>query len=365
MLPGGFSPVRFAKSTIKYTNPLVYAADKAKDVIQGNGDQLPGVYRGSFPAQGPDIPTSQALYDVNSGYVQAATTGGANTFSGGGTGYGTTGTGTGGTGYTTEQQAFKDALPTSLENIRQTYGRDPFSTGRNDLQGSASNLFNSVRSSQTGINNGRANNELNRMNGIQDILSYVRNGMQQGASRLANANATESSASGALGRAYNQIGNQKARGVNNQAGLQSNQFDQTQGELNQQKQLGVDDFHRTRDNLVTNIGTQLRNQLSALDAQAQGLSLPDRIAVDQEKQSLIDAGQAKLQEVDQWLQDQLGTINPQSQDQVQLQAQGLRSAGQGSSNPFDLGGFGQQVQNEQNPAISQLPIFTRNKRYFQ
>lgn len=369
-LIGGFSPRNFVKQAGSFLNPTGGVTNY--DVFTNVGKQrTPQAqeWANNIPQPNPSDFTVDYASLVNSGALtqDGGQVGGTSTYNtGGGGGYGGGGGGgsTGPSQLQLQQEAFLGALPTSLENIRQTYGRDPFTSGKSNLQGVASNLLNRQRSSQTGIDNSRANNELNRMTGIQDILSYVRNGLTQGASRLANANATESSATGALGRAYNQLGSQKARGVNSQAGLVSNQLNQSQQQLQDQGQLGVEDFRRTRDNLVTNIATELRNKLATLDAEARGLSLPDRIAVDQEKQNLINAGQAQLQEVDQWLQSQLGGVVPQTPEQVQLAAQGLRQAGQGSNNPFDLGDFGTQVMNEQTPAISQMPLFTRNKRYY-
>lgn len=345
-------------------NFLTRAVDKV--VSAAGGDLTPGFSL-------PDVSKAQPTGTYNSWGKNAPQVLGANTDSsgsglsvlqngtiGGGTTSGYGGTSSGTPVYNSQQTAFRNSLPSSLQNIRQTYGVDPFTTGRTTLLGDAKSLFNTQRAGQTAIDRGRANNELSRMNGVQDILGYVRNGMQQGGSRLAANNATESSASDALARAYNQIGNQKTRSVNNQAGLQTVQLDQSQQDLNSQTATGKEDFDRTRTNLVNNITTNLRYQLAQLDQQAQGLSIPDRIAVDQEKQTLIDAGQKQLQEVDQWLQDQLATITPESQDQVLADVQGLRAAGTASPNPFNTGDFsGQQVQG---PAVAQLPLFTRNKK---
>lgn len=245
-----------------------------------------------------------------------------------------------------------------LNNIRQS-GTDAFGNATSGYQGSAQGAYNSIRDTQTGINNSRNNNELNRLNGIQDILGYVRNGLQQGASRLAANNATESSATGALGRAYQQIGSQKARGVNNGAGLQNAQLDQSQSALQQHIIDTTNDLHRQRDQQVNSIGSTIRQQLAQLDQQAIGLSLPGRIAVDQEKQKIVDAGLAQLQGVDQWFQQQVGTVAPETQDQRIAAVQGLRAAGTALDNPFTQQFDQQQVQG---PAIDQLPLFTRNKK---
>lgn len=261
------------------------------------------------------------------------------------------------------QAAYNQAtgqVDSGLNNIRQS-GADAFGNAYRGLQGNLSDAIQGYKGQQTGIDNSRANNELNRLNGIQDILGYVRNGLQQGGSRLAASNATESSATGALQRAYQQLGSQKSRSVNSQAGLQSNQLDQSQKALTDNENYSKVVLQRNRDNAVNTIGTDLRDQLSKLDQQAQGLNLAGRIQVDQEKQSLVDKGLAQLQELDQWYAGQLSGVAPQTQDQVIAAAQGLRSAGTALSNPFaDQLNFDQQQV--QGPAVNQLPLFTRNKK---
>lgn len=249
-------------------------------------------------------------------------------------------------------------VDSALNNLRTGAGGS-FDSARLALQGYGDTAYNTLNNSQTDINNGRANNELNRMNSIQDILGYVRNGLQQGGSRLAASNATESSATGALQRAYNQIGSQKTRSVNNQAGIQSAQLDQSQSKQAQAVQTTIQDFHNKRDQYVNDISNGLRDQLAQLDQTAQGLNLAGRIQVDQEKQALIDANMAKLQEVDQWLQGKLSSIAPISQDQIQAQAYGLQQAGTQLSNPFTQQFDQQQVQGA---PLDQLPLMVRNKK---
>lgn len=254
--------------------------------------------------------------------------------------------------------ALTGQINSSLSNIRQG-GTDAFGNAFLGYQGTAQDDLNSIRDTQTGIDNSRNTNELNRQNGIQDILGYVRNGLQQGASRLAANNATESSATGALGRAYQQIGSQKVRAVNSGAGLQNAQLDQSQSQLQQHIADTTTDLHRQRDTYVNQIGSDVRDKLAQLDTQAQGLSLPGRIAVDQEKQNIVNAGMQQLQGVDQWFQSQIGGVSPETQDQQLTAVQGLRGAGTALSNPFSQQFDQQQVQG---PAVDQLPLFTRNKK---
>lgn len=309
-------------------------------------------------------PNSQSYWQ-NQGYnlinnpnptpqVNGATNGsGGNVLSGGGGGGGTVDP------LAQQKTSFLNQLPAALQNITQS-GQEAFTGAHNQLQSSAQDLFNTISTGQKGIDTSRENNELNRLNGIHDILGYVRNGINSSNSRLANANALDSSAAGAFARAYGQAGNDKARSVGNQAFLQGRNIDTSQDALNLQKTTGLSKFQSARDDAVNTISSNVRSALATLDQQAQGLSLPGRIAVDQQKQQIIDAGMGQLQSVDSWLQGQVGGINPESSDAVQSTARQLQSAGTAGTNLFDVGNLNPGVQ-VAGPAIDQLPLFTRRK----
>jgi hypothetical protein len=258
-------------------------------------------------------------------------------------------------GYNTARQG----IASGLSNIQQG-GTDAFGNAKTSLQQNAQGIFTGIRGGQESINRGRQTNELNRMNATQDLLGYIRSGMRQGASRLASMNATDSSGTDALTRAYQSVGAQKSRGINNQAALQGRGLDLQQSDLNRSRDEAVTGFRQTRDNVVNQIGQDLRAKLAALDQQAVGLSLPDRIAVDQEKQRIIDAGMGQLQEVDQWLQGQLGSVIPQSNEQIQATAREMQQAGTATANPFMTGPL--QQQQVMGPSLDQLPLFTARKR---
>lgn len=294
-----------------------------------------------------------------SGSVQGVTDGGAGTYddsSGGSYGYSSGGV------YdpmAAQRTSWLNMLPGAVSNIGQN-ARDAFGSAGRSLQGSAESLFNTVNQGQRAINSSRENVELNRLNGVKDILNFVRNGLRSGNAKLANMNATESSAAGELGRVFGSLGTDRMRGVGNQAFLQNRGIDTQQEQLDLQRGQGQTDFHRQRDEVVANIGSQVRQQLAELDAQGQGLGVTGRVAVDQEKQRVIDEGMTQLNAVDQWLQGQLGGIHPQDQGTTRANAVALQQGGTGNITPFDFGQFnGIQVNG---PAIDQLPIFTRARR---
>jgi hypothetical protein len=255
--------------------------------------------------------------------------------------------------------AYKNQYTSGISNVGTGAG-EAFGTLGSTLQGSAEDIFNKYRVGQQGIDTSRANNELNRITSMGDIVGYVRNGIRQGYSRLANSNSVDSSAAGALEGAYSQLGTSKARGVNNQAAIQSHSIDQDQANLGVERGSDVHAFQRQHDQGVAAIGADVRNKLAVLDQGAIGLSLPDRVNIDAEKQRIINEGKAKIAGAGEWLQSKLGTINPQNNEQIIAQANQLQQAGTNIANPFSTGPTDrQQVIG---PAIDQLPIFVSRRR---
>lgn len=288
---------------------------------------------------------------------------------GGGAPGGTAGASLGGAGYGTgggtydpmaaQRTSWLNMFPGAVNNITQS-GRDAFGSAGRTLQGGAESLFNTIKTGQHAIDTSRENVELNRLNGVKDILGFVRNGLRQGGARLATMNAGESSATGELGRAYNQLGGERMRGVGNSAFLENRNIDTQQEGLDLQRGQGQTDLHRQRDEAVATIGSQVRQQLSDLDSQGQGLGITGKIAVDQEKQRIIDEGMAQLNGVDGWLQNMLGGVSAEGGDAVRTNAVALQQGGTGNITPFDFGTF--EGQKLQGPAIDTLPIYTRSRR---
>lgn len=258
------------------------------------------------------------------------------------------------------QTNFLNQLPGAMTNISSN-ATDATSSANRTNEGTAASIFSTAKTGQNTINASRDNVELNRLNGVQDITDYVRNGLTSGANVIGNMGAGESSAEDALSRAYTTQGGQKARNVGNQAFIANHTIDANQQNLNDQTTSSVADLHRQRDEQIATIGSQARQQLAALDSQAVGLSLPDRIQVDQEKQKIIDSATNALSGVDSWLNGQLAGVTPEDQATISKNANALKLGGTAGTNPFDTNtnSTGLQVSG---PDISQLPLFTRNKK---
>lgn len=290
---------------------------------------------------------------------------GANAGAGGsGYGYDAYGSYVPGGGYTdpnaARRQSWMGALGGALGNIRSN-ATDAFGSGVRSLQGSAEGLFNEVKQGQGAIDRSRENVELNRLSGVKDILGFVRNGLKQGSARLANMNSGESSAAGEIARQFGLIGGDRMRSVGNSAFLQNRDIDTQQDALNLKRGQGTTDFQRARDDIVSTIGQQVRQQLAELDSQGAQLGANGQVDVEGEKQRVINAGIGALNNVDQWLQGQLGGVQAEGQDKVRSNAVALEQGGTGNITPFDFTGSegGMQVQG---PAIDQLPLFTRTRK---
>lgn len=250
-------------------------------------------------------------------------------------------------------------LGSAVGNIRNN-ASDAFGSGARSLQGSAESLFNSIKQGQQGIDTSRENIELNRLNGVKDILGFVRSGLRQGGSRLANMNAGESSAAGEIARQFGLIGSDRMRTVGNSSFLQNREQDTAQSALDLKRGQGRTDLSRTRDDMVATIGQQVREQLANLDSQGAQLGATGQVDVEGEKQRVIDAGIGALNNIDSWLQGQLGGINPEDAAKIKTNAVALQQGGTSDITPFDFGQFpGMQVQG---PAVDQLPLFTKTRK---
>lgn len=347
-----------------FTNPLAGTSGAISQLGGIGGSNLGSFSNLSVPASDPQVlgATSGAV----EGAVTVGTDGSPMHYVNGqwvpmdvsGYGASNTGSNTDPNPYNTQQQSFLNGISGALGNIHQG-GRDAFTNAGNNLQNSANGILSSFSTGQQNIDQGRQNNELGRMNATQDLLGYIRSGLRQGGSRIASMNAGDSSAPDALARAYNQVGAQRQRGINNQAGVVGRNIDIQQNQQKKGLQDQLQSFNLTRDNFVNNISQSVRNSLAALNQQAAGLSLPDQLNVEQQKQQIIDEGMGQLQSIDNWLQQQTSAISPMDAEQVTLGARQLQQAGSASPNQFAVNPINQQMI--QGPQVDQLPLFSARK----
>lgn len=218
------------------------------------------------------------------------------------------------------------------------------------------------RNSQDALNRQSATNEAQRLQGTQGILGALGRGVKSGMTMLGNRNAGSSSAAGEIARAYGDIARRDQSGVNNQYATGNEDIAVQQNLLGQDMSTQQRKFKENMDIEINSKVEEARNALSALDAQIAGASLPDRIAIDQEKQNIKNSLIAKLQGYDQKLAAGIQKIDPTSREQNLATAQQRLAAGQVPESAFTFTDqIPAQFQNTGGQA-SGLPLFTLNKR---
>lgn len=220
-------------------------------------------------------------------------------------------------------------------------------------------LLDQLRAGQTAIDRQSVQNELARKQGTQGVLGMVGRGIQSAGVMLNNKNASDSSASGAIARAYGQLGQRQLSDVGNQYAQGENALQQSQADLALQQAAGQRQFGADKARVVNNIVAQAENSLSALNAQMINTpGITDRIQLEQEKERIRSETMQALAQYDDTYNQGVAGIKPISQDNRRSEALRLASAGQAPENAFD---FTEQAPAQfagTGPFASDLPIFT-------
>ena len=216
---------------------------------------------------------------------------------------------------------------------------------------------------QQGINNKGVNAEMAKSQGTQGVLGMVGRGIRSGGVTLANKNAGDSSAAQAIANAYGDVGRRAQSSVNNQYGQEINQIGLDQADLEAQRSLGLGKFNDQKNQTVNSIVAEAEQSLSALDAQIANASLPDRIAIEQEKQNIRNSAMSKLQAYDAMLAQKNAEIRGSSAEERRTEAQRLAQQGQASNLDFNYTTEAPAQFQGTGPYASELPLFTfKNRR---
>lgn len=207
------------------------------------------------------------------------------------------------------------------------------------------------------------NNEAARTQGMQGILDMVGRGVQSGGRYLANRNAGNSSAAGEIARAYGDIGRRQASSVGNQYAQNSQEIAIDQDNQNYNVGKTQRDFSQTLQDSVNTIVESARTQLAQLDLDGANASLPDRIAIEQEKQNIKNQVFAKLQQYDVQLQQGAQNIKARDRQGNMAAATQQLAAGQAPAESFQYTDQAPAQFQNTGPFSSGLPIFINpNKR---
>lgn len=224
---------------------------------------------------------------------------------------------------------------------------------------SIQDFLDSYRSGQSKIDQSAANNMLAKRQGVSGIMGMVGRGIRSGGVTLANKNASDSSAAGAIARAYGDIGGRELRGVGNQYELKNQEIGLQQQDLITQGNKYARDYETNKQNTVNSITNEAYQKLAALDADIANADLPTRIALEQEKANVKAMALQKLSQYDQLLASERGKIKATTAQQRQQKALEMQNAGTSlgedafsysEATPAQFQGTG--------PFASDLPLFS-------
>lgn len=253
--------------------------------------------------------------------------------------------------------------------------RESFNTGKSNVYQSATgaaqgflgsqrnnilDFIDSLRNSQQGIDQGRIKAQLGKDRATTGIMGMVGRGIRSGGTMLANRNAGDSSAAGAIAQAYGDLGNRQQSDVNNQFGMQQEDFNIAQGQLGQQRASGLRRFGTDRDNTTNSIVESARQAFAALNEQAAGAGIEDRIAIEQEKEAIRNQTLSQLAELDQ-LAGGANNVKAMGGDAIRSEAGRMNRLGQGEGTKFS---FTDQapMQLQNGVQLGQLPIYSNRRR---
>lgn len=223
--------------------------------------------------------------------------------------------------------------------------------------------LDNLRTGQQGLDTQGARNELARMQGVSGVLGSVGRNIRSSGVALANRNAGDSSAAEALARAYGDVGKRSLSNVGNQYEMGNEDLKMAQADFNTQQAAGSRRLDTGKTQAVNQIVADARDKFAQLDAYAADKSLPERIAIEQEKEKVRSQVLEQLQQYDQLLQEESAKVAPTNIDQRRAEAQRLQ--GLGTDLGADAFNFTTETPGQfQNtgPFASELPIFTMPRR---
>jgi len=222
--------------------------------------------------------------------------------------------------------------------------------------------IHSLTQSQQGVDKQRVDNEAAKTAGTRDILDMVGRGIRSGGVTLAGRNAGNSSAAQAIAGAYGELGRGQLSKVGNQYEKAAGDIDLTQQDLAYQIAQAPEKFRLGLMQNVDNIVATARDKLSQLDASMASASLPDRIAIDQERQNIKNQVLGVLDQYNGKLSQGLQGIQGAGMDDIRGRANSQLAAGQAPANAFNYTTDTPTALQGTGPFASELPIFTYRNR---
>lgn len=250
----------------------------------------------------------------------------------------------------TQKQGIFDSINQWGDNTAARYGLDVQDFG------------NKFRQGQDALNRRGADLEAKKMQATSGILGMIGRGVKSAGNYLGGRNAGSSSASGEIAKAYGDIGRRNMSSVGNEYSAGQEQLGVDQNIFNTDAESSLNRFKLNMDEQINGQVESARAALTDLDVQMQNASLPDRIAIDQEKNRIKSELIAKLQGFDQQARQARASAQATNTDQNRATAQTNLAAGQAPADMFSFTDQAPLELQDSGPSASGLPIFTNNKR---
>lgn len=252
--------------------------------------------------------------------------------------------------FNTQKQGIFDSINQWGDNTAARYGLDVQDFG------------NKFRQGQDALNRRGADLEAKKMQATSGILGMIGRGVKSAGNYLGGRNAGSSSASGEIAKAYGDIGRRNMSSVGNEYSAGQEQLGVDQNIFNTDAESSLNRFKLNMDEQINGQVESARAALTDLDVQMQNASLPDRIAIDQEKNRIKSELIAKLQGFDQQARQARASAQVTNTDQNRATAQTNLAAGQAPADMFSFTDQAPLEMQDSGPSASGLPIFTNNKR---
>lgn len=250
-----------------------------------------------------------------------------------------------------EKSGYLNSAGSQIDQYGQRYGN------------SITDYLDSIRAGQSNINTMGAKNELARNQGQTGVLGMVGRGIKSTGVMLGNKNAGDSSAAGALAGAYGELGKRQMSNVGNQYELGNMDIANQQTAFDVQKSKGRRDIELGKQEFVTSLLNDVQDKMAQLNARLVDASLPDRIAIEQEKEAIRQRANSTLQQYDQNLASGYGSVNANSIDDRRTEAQRLQQAGtQLGAGAFDFTQEAPMQFQGNAPSGGNLPLFVLPRR---
>lgn len=169
--------------------------------------------------------------------------------------------------------------------------------------------------------------EAGKMSAYSGIMDMINRGIKSGNTMLAGRNASRSSAADAIARAYSELGNREASGVEQDYQLDMESLGRQYNALTAGKKSFEEGIQTETDLEIGKIVQDARDALYKLNEIYADADISDRLQVDQLKEQVRQEARAKVGELQKFAQTQTAGIDRNSETQRMQSAREFRQAG--------------------------------------